>query len=164
MRKRFTVILLIIVIIISVVNIPVLAASEVPAQVAGDKAVAHNTTDSLKSQINSEDAKSDDYLIQEWYCEIRAINSGQVSLYGWTQCVRDCDSVTVELRLQRWNGSSWSTIGTYVFESFDTDYSWGIRTVSVSGGKYYRVKSYHRARDGSLYDQTTAITQAIYVN
>ncbi len=163
MRKTYSVILLIIVIFI-VINIPVMAASEVSNQLSDTNAAAHHTRQDLKSQINPEEAKSDDYLIQQWYCEIRVINSGQVSLYGWTRCVRDCDSVDVELQLQRWTGSSWTTLGTYVFRGFYTDYCWGIRTVSVSGGHYYRVKSYHRARDGSLYDQTTAYTQAIYVN
>lgn len=163
MRKSTAVFLFILVILL-VMNIPVLAASEVPGPTLGDKAAVHHTRDGLKSQINPEESKSGDYLIEEWYCEIRAINNSQVSLYGWTRCNRVCDSVSVELQLQRWTGSSWTTLGTYRFEDFYNDYSWGGKTVSVSGGNYYRVKSYHRAKDGSIYDQTTAYTQGIYIN
>jgi hypothetical protein len=159
MRKILEVFLLIL-IIMSVMNVPVLAASKDSAQTA----VVHNTRAELLSHINPEEAESRDYLIEEWYSEIRSIGNGQVSLYGLTRCNTTCDSVSVELQLQRWNGSNWSTIGTYVFEAFNTDYNWGLRTVSVSTGNHYRVKSYHRAEDGSIYDQTTAVTQAIYLN
>ncbi len=159
MRKVFSVILLILV-ILSVINTPVLAVNEDSDQ----EAAAHHTRDSLKSEINPEEAKSDDYLIEEWYCEIRDIGNDQVSLYGWTRCNRDCDTVGVELQLQRWNGSSWSTIGTYRWEAFDTDYNWGLRTVTVSPDYYYRVKSYHYANDGSIHDYTYAATGAIYID
>jgi len=158
MRKIFAVFLLIL-IIMSVMSVPVLASKD-----SAPTAAVHQTRAELLSQINPEEAESRDYLIEEWYSEIRSIGNGQVSLYGWTRCNTTCDSVSVELQLQRWNGSNWSTIGTYVFEAFNTDYNWGVRTVSVATGDHYRVKSYHRAEDGSIYDQTTAVTQAIYLN
>lgn len=158
MRKSLDVFVLIL-IILSVMNVPVFAVSEVSEQTAA----VHNTRAELL-QITPEEAKSRDYLIEEWYSEIRGIGNGQVSLYGWTRCNRTCDPVTVELQLQRWTGSNWSTIGTYIFEGFNTDYNWGAKTVTVSAGNYYRVKSYHRAEDGSIYDQTTAVTQGINVN
>ena len=158
MRKIFAVFLLIL-IIMSVMSVPVLASKD-----SAPTAAVHQTRAELLSQINPEEAESRDYLIEEWYSEIRSIGNGQVSLYGWTRCNTTCDSVSVELQLQRWNGSNWSTIGTYVFEAFNTDYNWGVRTVSVATGDHYRVKSYHRAEDGSIYDQTTAVTQSVYVD
>jgi hypothetical protein len=158
MRKILAVFLLIL-IIMSVMSVPVLASKD-----SAPTAAVHQTRAELLSQINPEEAESRDYLIEEWYSEIRSIGNGQVSLYGWTRCNTTCDSVSVELQLQQWNGSNWLTIGTYVFEAFNTDYNWGVRTVSVATGDHYRVKSYHRAEDGSIYDQTTAVTQSVYVD
>lgn len=162
MRKGFALTLFIL-IMLFINNIPAFAANEAGDMISHSRVSTHQTRDSMIAQINPEQAVSDDYLIQEWYCEIREMNNDQVELYGWTQCIRDCDAVSVELRLQCWNGSSWTTIGAYEFEDFDTDYSWGIRTISVSAGNYYRVKSYHHAEDGSILDQTTAVTEAIYI-
>jgi hypothetical protein len=158
MRKILAVFLLIL-IIMSVMSVPVLASKD-----SAPTAAVHQTRAELLSQINPEEAESRDYLIEEWYSEIRSIGNGQVSLYGWTRCNTTCDSVSVELQLQQWNGSNWLTIGTYVFEAFNTDYNWGVRTVSVATGDHYRVKSYHRAEDGSIYDQTNAVTQSVYVD
>jgi hypothetical protein len=158
MRKILAVFLLIL-IIMSVMSVPVLASKD-----SAPTAAVHQTRAELLSQINPEEAESRDYLIEEWYSEIRSIGNGQVSLYGWTRCNTTCDSVSVELQLQQWNGSNWLTIGTYVFEAFNTDYNWGVRTVSVATGDHYRVKSYHRAEDGSIYDQTTAVTGGVYVD
>jgi hypothetical protein len=158
MRKILAVFLLIL-IIMSVMSVPVLASKD-----SAPTAAVHQTRAELLSQINPEEAESRDYLIEEWYSEIRSIGNGQVSLYGWTRCNTTCDSVSVELQLQQWNGSNWLTIGTYVFEAFNTDYNWGVRTVSVATGDHYRVKSYHRAEDGSIYDQTNAVTGGVYVD
>jgi hypothetical protein len=157
MRKILAVFLLIL-IIMSVMSVPVLASKD-----SAPTAAVHQTRAELLSQINPEEAESRDYLIEEWYSEIRSIGNGQVSLYGWTRCNTTCDSVSVELQLQQWNGSNWLTIGTYVFEAFNTDYNWGVRTVSVATGDHYR-KSYHRAEDGSIYDQTNAVTGGVYVD
>lgn len=94
MRKILEVFLLIL-IIMSVMNVPVLAASKDSAQTA----VVHNTRAELLSHINPEEAESRDYLIEEWYSEIRSIGNGQVSLYGWTRCNTTCDSVTPCVRI-----------------------------------------------------------------
>ncbi len=115
----------------SVMSVPVLASKD-----SAPTAAVHQTRAELLSQINPEEAESRDYLIEEWYSEIRSIGNGQVSLYGWTRCNTTCDSVSVELQLQQWNGSNWLTIGTYVFEAFNTDYNWGVRTVSVATGNH----------------------------
>jgi hypothetical protein len=55
-------------------------------------------------------------------------------------------------------------LDTCVFEGYYTDYNWGLGTVGISPDNYYRVKSYYRAEDRSIYDQTTAVTEAIYVD
>jgi hypothetical protein len=165
MRKGFIVFLLVL-LVLSVINVPVFAAESIneTSDQISNKDVAHHTRESLKSQINSEEAKSGDYLIDDWYCEIREMDNGKVELYGWTQCNRNCEEVSVELQLQQWTGSSWTTLGTYEFAGFDTNYTWGKKNVSVTGKNSYRVKSRHYAQDGSVTDQTTAATEGIYVN
>lgn len=165
MRRVFLVFLFAL-LVLSVINVPVLAAESAGdiSDPVSNKAVAHHSRESLKSQINSEEAKSGDYLIEDWYCEIADLDDGEVELYAWTQCNRDCEEVSVELQLQRWTGSRWMTLGTYNFAGFDTDYTWGKKKVSVAGGYTYRVKSRHYAEDGSISDQTTAATGGIYIN
>jgi hypothetical protein len=44
-------------------------------------AIAHHSRESLKSQINSEESNSGDYLIEDWHCEIADLDDdGDVEL------------------------------------------------------------------------------------
>jgi hypothetical protein len=70
MRKIFAVFLLIL-IIMSVMSVPVLASKD-----SAPTAAVHQTRAELLSQINPEEAESRDYLIEEWYSEIRSIGNG----------------------------------------------------------------------------------------
>jgi hypothetical protein len=164
--KKGLIVFLFSLLVLSVINVPVLAAEPTAdtSNTVSNKAVAHHSRANLKSQINSEEAKSGDYLIEEWHCEIRDLNNGKVEVYGWTQCNRNCEEVSVELQLQQWTGSSWTTLGTYQFAGFDTNYTWGKKNVSITRGNSYRVKSRHYAEDGSISDQTSATTEGVYVN
>lgn len=162
MRKLFPVFFLAL-LILSVSIIPVSAVDAMP-EPASPEASAYHTRDNVSSQIHSEEAKSGEYLIEEWYSRIRDLGNNKVELYGWTRCNQVCEEVGVELQLQQWNGAAWLDLGTYRFAGLDTDYTWGQNSVSISPGNSYRVRSCHRAEDGTLSDQTTAVTEAIYID
>lgn len=146
-----------------IISVPVVAATDLPIPESKSHAVVHHERDILKSDINGHEIKTRDYLINEWHGEIRDLDNGQVELYGYTSCNRVCDEVSVQLVLQQWTGSTWRNLGSYTFVDYNADYAWGVKTVSVEQGKYYRTKSLHYAEDGSLIDQTSAITDAIFV-
>lgn len=141
---------------------PMAAASPIPS--AESYAVSHNERDFLKQKIKGHEVQTDDYLIDVWHSQIRDVGDGNVELYGYTQCGRACDEVSVKLVLQQLSGSSWIDIKSYTFVDYQSDYAYGAKTVQVSRGSYYRVKSYHYAEDGSLTDEATATTDRIIVN
>ncbi len=126
-------------------------------------AVSHNDRNLLDAAVNGFKVQAEDYLINIWHGEITDLGDGKVELFGYTQCNRICDQVSVKLTLQQWTGSTWINLGSYTFYDYQTDYVEGVKTVSVEREKYYRVKSYHYAEDGLLIDETSATTEDIYV-
>jgi hypothetical protein len=141
---------------------PLVAAA--PISASENYSVSHNERDFLKEKIKGYEVQTDDYLIDIWHCQIRDVGNGNVELYGYTKCNRECDKVSVKLVLQQLSGSSWIDLKSYTFVDYQSDYAYGAKTVPVSRGKYYRVKSYHYAEDGSLEDETTATTDKIIIN
>jgi len=142
-------------------SLPALAVTNVGTPES--RAISHHERDLLQSSINGYEALSGDYLINVWHSEINDVGSGQVELYGYTQCNRSCDTVSVKLVLQKWTGSTWQSLSSYTFTNNYSSYVSGTKTVSVERGKYYRVWSYHYAEDGTLTDQCTATSDSIYV-
>jgi len=139
-------------------------ATAAPISSTESHAVSHNEKDLLKQKIKGYEVQTDYYLIDIWHSQIRDVGNGNVELYGYTQCNRTCGKVSVKLVLQQQSGSSWIDLKSYTFVDYQSDYAYGVKTVPVSRGSYYRVKSYHYAEDGSFADETTATTDRIIVN
>jgi len=126
-------------------------------------AVSHNDRNLLNAEINGFEIQAEDYLIDIWHSEITDLGNGKIELFGYTQCNRICDRVSVKLTLQQWTGSIWVNLGSYTFYDYQANYAEGVKNVSVERGKYYRVRSYHYAENGLLIDDTSATTASIYV-
>lgn len=80
-----------------------------------------------------------------------------------TNCYVKCDSVEVEVNLQRLEGSTWQ----YVTARSKTAKNVSVATVSdtirVKKGYYYRVVSYHSATKNGRTERGTAIGRSLYI-
>lgn len=90
--------------------------------------------------------------------------SGVVYISGDTICYRTCDSVQVNLYLERLSNGSWSNVTMHHYMGYNTyAASTGI-AISVPKGYYYRVRGGHVAKKGSVTESTTTCTNGIYIN
>ena len=95
--------------------------------------------------------------------KIQKVNSGELAIYGVTQCHKKCSKLYLSLYLERKvNGSS----GTYKYWEFTGSNATSLsRTIDVivPSGTYYRVRGYHAASNGGLKESTSTLTQGIMI-
>ncbi|MGI6648639.1 MAG: hypothetical protein ACOX5W_06155 [Bacillota bacterium] len=104
-------------------------------------------------------------LISDWGCGIRDVGNRKVNISGLTGTagygmVDYCDATVY---LQQWNGSSWVNVTSRTYSAYNSIEASGFSNISVTGGYYYRSCSTHSARDGSLLDYQTTISQAVFI-
>ncbi len=94
--------------------------------------------------------------------KISKLASNKVNVYGLTQCHHDCDTVYLELYLERKVNGSYSTYKSWEFEDYNVSNLDASINVIVPSGYYYRIRGYHAAKDGSK-ESTTTLTDGILV-
>lgn len=95
--------------------------------------------------------------------KIQRVSSNELAIYGLTQCHHTCDEVYLSLYLERKVNGSY---GTYKYWEFTADDATSLsRTldVAVPSGTYYRVRGYHAAKDGTIKESTSTLTQGILI-
>ncbi len=85
---------------------------------------------------------------------------GYVGTAGSTYATMEVSSISVYVYLQRYTGSSWTTVASWTESATNSRVASGSRTYSVSRGYYYRVYSVHKAAT----DATFAATSGIYIS
>lgn len=94
--------------------------------------------------------------------KISKLASNKINVYGLTQCHRFCDTVYLDLFLERKENGSYSTYKYWKFTAENvTSLSKSINVI-VPSGYYYRIRGYHAAKDGSK-ESTTTLTDGILV-
>ena len=94
--------------------------------------------------------------------KISKLASNKINVYGLTQCHRFCDTVYLDLFLERKENGSYSTYKYWKFTAENvTSLSKSINVI-VPSGYYYRIRGYHAAKDGSK-ESTTTLTSGILV-
>ena len=95
--------------------------------------------------------------------KIQKVNSGELAIYGVTQCHKKCSKLYLSLYLEcKVNGS----YGTYKYWEFTGSNATSLsRTIDVivPSGTYYRVRGYHAASNGGLKESTSTLTQGIMI-
>lgn len=95
--------------------------------------------------------------------KIQKVNSGELAIYGVTQCHKECSKLYLSLYLERKVNGSY---GTYKYWEFTGSNATSLsRTIDVivPSGTYYRVRGYHAASNGGLKESTSTLTSGIMI-
>ena len=89
---------------------------------------------------------------------------GKVNLYGSTQAATTCDTVKVDIYLQYYSNGAWVHVNNFNYTVKNTSYIARSRTVSVTKGRYYRIKCYHKITKNGVSASCTSVTNGIKIN
>ena len=95
--------------------------------------------------------------------KIQKVNSGELAIFGLTQCHKKCAKVYLSLYLERKVNGSYST---YKYWNFTANNATSLsRTIDVivPSGTYYRVRGYHAASNDGLKESTSTLTSGIMI-
>lgn len=96
--------------------------------------------------------------------QITNVGNGQVNMYGNTKAATSCDTVKVDMYLQYYSNGSWVHVNNFNYTVKNTSYISRSRTVSVTKGRYYRVKCYHAITKNGVKESCTTVTDGIKIN
>lgn len=89
---------------------------------------------------------------------------GKVNMYANTKAATTCDTVKVDIYLQYYNNGSWVHVNNFNYTLKNESYIAVSRTVSVTKGRYYRIKCYHAITKNGLLERCTSVTNGIKIN
>ncbi len=95
--------------------------------------------------------------------KIQRVNSGELAIYGVTQCHKKCSKLYLSLFLERKVNGNY---GTYKYWEFTGNNATSLsRTIDVivPSGTYYRVRGYHAASNDGLKESTSTLTSGIMI-
>lgn len=101
-------------------------------------------------------------LLTDWQCSI--MNSGtNLYLDGSSTATDIIDQLTLTLYLQRWDGSQWVDVNSWVFNKYTAKSIHDGTYASYTSGNYYRTRAVHFAKNGSQTDTQNSTSSYIYV-
>lgn len=95
--------------------------------------------------------------------KIQKVNSGELAIFGLTQCHKKCAKVYLSLYLERKVNGSYSTYKYWNFTGNNVTSLSRTIDVIVPSGTYYRVRGYHAASNGGLKESTSTLTSGIMI-
>lgn len=95
--------------------------------------------------------------------KIQKVNSGELAIYGVTQCHKKCAKVYLSLYLERKVNGSYSTYKYWNFTANNATSLGKTIDVIVPSGTYYRVRGYHAASNNGLKESTSTLTSGIMI-
>ena len=95
--------------------------------------------------------------------KIQKVNSGELAIYGLTQCHKKCSKVYLSLFLERKVNGGYSTYKVWEFTGKNVTSLSRTIDVIVPSGTYYRVRGYHAASNGGLKESTSTLTSGIMI-
>ena len=131
-------------------------------------------TTSILDEITDEETTEDFSEDTEYYparstnlnfgtVKIQKVNSGELAIYGLTQCHKKCSKVYLSLFLERKVNGSYSTYKVWEFTGKNVTSLSRTIDVIVPSGTYYRVRGYHAASNDCLKESASTITQGIMI-
>ena len=95
--------------------------------------------------------------------KIQKVNSGELAIYGLTQCHKKCSKVYLSLFLEKKANGGYSTYKVFEYTAKNvTSLSKEIK-VLVPSGTYYRVRGYHAASNDGLKESASTLTSGIMI-
>lgn len=101
------------------------------------------------------------------YGSAKLTNQGNHVLYVWgsTTCYQTSNQVKVTLHLQRLVNGVWSNVTTLDTKvAYNTNYVSNSKSVTVTGGYYYRISGSHTAIKGKTVETTSSVTDGMWVS
>ena len=95
--------------------------------------------------------------------KIQKVNSGELAIYGLTQCHKKCRKVYLSLFLERKVNGSYSTYKVWEFTGKNVTSLSRTIDVIVPSGTYYRVRGYHAASNDGLKESASTLTSGIMI-
>lgn len=95
------------------------------------------------------------------YAQITNAGNGKVTVSAKTKAKVVCDKVELDIYLQYYNNGSWSYVNNWNYSVKNKAYLTAERTLSVTKGRYYRIKCYHAVTKNGVKEKTTTMTNGI---
>ena len=149
-------------------NIPVLADNPdylVDGSMLTEDQEAY-TEDLFDFQISALDENSPVPFASYLYggsAKISNAGDGKVNMYATTKAGAVCDTVKVDIYLQYYSNGAWVYVNNWNYTVKDVSYIARSRTVSVTKGRYYRIKCYHAITKNGIKESCTTVTNGIKI-
>ena len=88
---------------------------------------------------------------------------GKVGMYANTKASTICDTVKVDIYLQYYNNGAWDYVNNFNYTIKNESYIARSRTVSVTKGRYYRIKCYHAITKNGVKESCVSVTDGIKI-
>lgn len=95
--------------------------------------------------------------------KISNVGDGKVNMYANTKAATTCDTVKVDIYLQYYSNGAWVYVNNFNYTLKNTDHIAVSRTVSVTKGRYYRIKCYHAITKNGVKESCTSATDGIKI-
>lgn len=89
---------------------------------------------------------------------------GTVTAYANTKASVTCDTVKVDIYLQYYSNGAWVYVNNWNYTVKNASYISRSRTVSVTTGRYYRIKCYHKITKNGVTESCTSVTNGIKID
>lgn len=120
-------------------------------------------TDETEAEDLQQTRLRNSYLYQGF---VKIVNQGNgvVTIGGSTACFVDCDTVKLNLYLERSHGdSNFSSYRSYSYTAYNENLLAKSLSCSVEKGYYYRLRGYHYASKGGQSENFVSRTNGIYI-
>lgn len=95
--------------------------------------------------------------------KITNAGDGKVNAYANTKASTTCDTVKVDIYLQYYSDGAWVYVNNWNYTVKDVSHIARSRTVSVTKGRYYRIKCYHAITKNGIKESCTTVTNGIKI-
>ena len=100
----------------------------------------------------------------EAYAKLSNAGGGKVTAYAVTKAGSVCDTVKVDIYLQYYSNGAWVYVNNWNYTVRNDSYIARSRTVSVTKGRYYRIKCFHKITKNGVSESCTSVTDGIKIN
>ena len=96
--------------------------------------------------------------------KIMDAGGGKVNLYANTKASTTCDTIKVDIYLQYYSNGAWNYVNNFNYTWKNESLIAVSRTVSVTKGRYYRIKCFHKITKNGVSESCTSVTDGIKIN
>lgn len=125
------------------------------------EAETHEMIDFLVEPIDANQPVPFNLYLFEASASVMDAGGGKVTAYAVTKASTTCDTVKVDIYLQYYDNGAWNYVNNWNYTVKNTSYIARSRTVSVTKGRYYRIKCYHAITKNGVKESCTSVTDGI---